>query len=180
LVGTLVSLTALLSWLGIHPGGSESTGSHQTPTPVVTSDTAPEFTAEPPPSVSVGPFARLLTTGPRSGQSGGLTLTVERIDGHETEIDIVLKAMNTTGDSLTLPVFGDFFLIDDTGRSYPTNPNGADWPGSVPPGATVTGTIVVTQPLASHVRTLRAGFSHVYGSFSIASITVTGIAVAGG
>jgi len=95
-------------------------------------------------------------------------------------MDIILKAMNTTGDSLTLPVFDDFFLIDDTGRSYPANPNGGDWSGNVPPEATVTGTIVVTQPLASHVRTLRAGFSQVYGSFSITTITVTGIAVAGG
>ena len=123
---------------------------------------------------------KIVTTGSRSSQSDGLTLTVDRIEQQDGSLNVLLRAVNNGSDSLALPIFGYFFLIDNTGKTYAVNPNAGDWLINVPPGATVTGTIVVTQPLATGVQTVRVGFSHVFGSFKISSITVVGIPIASG
>jgi hypothetical protein len=123
--------------------------------------------------------SQVVTSAPVMNSSNGLTLKVDDIEKVNGRFTVYTHVTNSTTDSLTLAL-DDFFLIDEgSGKSYPCNIFSRGWTEEIPPGATVAGSIQINGPLERGPRTLRAGFSHVFGSFNISNITATGINVAG-
>ena len=110
LVGTLVSITALLSWLGIHPGGSDTPSPQPTPVSVATSGSAVTF-----PPISLPPFSfpppahPTLRLSPTSGPAG--TRVTVTCDGFppRVEVDIDLNATNLA--TVTTDAAGHFSTI---------------------------------------------------------------------
>jgi hypothetical protein len=171
---------------GLKQSPETSTGTRESPSPTAGASSVSSAPAGPRPSSSATSSApdsggpRTVTGGPRTSRSGPLTLRVERIDQVDRSLEVFLKAINAGSDSITLPVFGYFFLHDtDSGKSYKVDPASGSWPQTVPPGATVSGTVVVTEPLERTAKTLDAGFSQVFGSFQVHTITVRAIALIG-
>jgi len=115
--------------------------------------------------------------GPWTSRSHGLTLTVERIEVRSNDFRVHMTATNDTDDKLTLPLFGEFFIVDDRGHQYEAELFGSDWPGDVAPGATVSGYAEMTEPLDSGASSVRVTFTSVFGTFEIDSMTVADIPV---
>jgi hypothetical protein len=162
------------------------TGTQGTPSPTAAASGGSSAPASPrasPSATSSAPDSgetRTVTAGPRTSRSGPLTLRVERIDQVDRSMEVFLKAVNAGSDSVTLPVFGYFFVHDtDSGKSYNVDPAGGSWPQTVPPGGTVSGMIVVTEPLDPSAKRLDVGFSQVFGSFQVRTITVRAITLIG-
>ena len=130
-----------------------------TPVPAMPSPTA---TSSPP-----IPTSETIFDEPIGATVNGLTLAVTGIAREADRFRIFITAQNDTGDTLTLPIFGYFVVIDDHRHQYEGDPNTSNWPGSVAPGAVVSGEIVVARPLPGDVTTLtRVGFTQVFGSLA--------------
>jgi hypothetical protein len=150
------------------------------PTPAVSFSESPtEQPPTEPPTARPTPTAQhptVLTTGAVSARSGPLTLTIDEIDSFGSDVTVKLHADNSGSDTITLPL-QEFFLIDQNGKSYVFNEFGGDWHDDVPARSSLSGSIELKEPIAGGVHQLRAGFTHVFGSFSVESITVTGISL---
>ena len=117
------------------------------------------------------------SSGPWTTSSGGLTLSVERIEVGGDDFRVWMTANNSTSEQLTLSVYGYFFVIDDLGNQYTADSLSSTFPRDIAPGATVSGYANVQSPLNSNASELEVTFTHVFGSLSIDSITVEGIPV---
>jgi len=107
----------------------------------------------------------------------GLTLSVDRVEIQGNNFRVFMTATNQTGDNLTLPLFGYFVVVDDRGNQYKADPFSSTFPREVPRGATVKGHANIEAPLNADATILKAGFTTVFGSFSVNSIVVDGIAI---
>jgi len=119
-------------------------------------------------------------TGPPgkwSERSGPLTLDVTKVTASPSRFRVWMVAKNEGHDKLGLPIFGYFFVVDEQGRQYEAAPFVSTWPGDVAPGATITGYAEIQKPLPPDVKELRVGFTTVFGSFGVRSITVKGVRV---
>jgi hypothetical protein len=149
--------------------GDSGNGSSPTPSITVSVSSSPT----PTPSAS---GEDEVSEGPWSGTNDGLTLEVGRVvrkaDG-TFEIDATVD--NQTGESLSLPLFGNFVASDDLGESYEADPFASDWPDSFPSGQRVSGTITITEQVSQDATTLFISFPNVIGSFEVDSIEVEDI-----
>lgn len=154
--------------------GSEPEPEPETPTTevsvVVASTTATTAARGTTTTTAGGPR---VVTGPFTGRSGGLTLTVERIEVSASALRVHLLANNATGDSLTLPASG-FSAVDNTGRSYRPDPFSKDWPRDIPPGS-VRGVVDLAGPLQPGASTMRVGWGTIFGTLKVRSIFVDNV-----
>ncbi len=131
-----------------------------TPAPAMPSPTATSS----PPTI---PASEIIFDEPIGTTVNGLTLAVTGIAREANRFRIFITAQNDTGDTLMLPIFGYFVVIDDHRRQYEGNPDTSNWPGSVAPGAIVSGEIVISRSLPEDVAMLtRVGFTQVFGSLA--------------
>ncbi len=118
------------------------------------------------------------TPGPGwSASKGGLTLTVQKIERAGNAFRVWMEATNTGKDTLTLPLYMNFFVIDNQGNQYQADPFTSTFPTAVAPGATVSGYALMTPSLDADAANLKAMFATVFGSFAIDSISVENIPV---
>lgn len=114
--------------------------------------------------------------GPWTTTAQGLTLTVERVvrrsDG---VVELVTAVGNDTGETVRLPLFGNFTAVDDRNRSYDPDSFNSDWPDAFPPGTTLQGTIRLEDPVNTDATELAVHFSTVFGQSGPDSISVEGI-----
>lgn len=114
--------------------------------------------------------------GPWTTTAQGLTLTVERVvrrsDG---VVELVTAVGNETGDTVRLPLFGNFTAVDDRNRSYDPDSFNSDWPDAFPPGTTLQGIIRLEDPVNTDATELAVHFSTVFGQSGPDSIGVRGI-----
>lgn len=112
-----------------------------------------------------------IVTGPFTGRSGAVTLTVQKVEIATSRMRVHLLAVNGTGDGLTLPA-PEFSAIDNTGRSYKVDPSSKDWPADIRAGQRVSGVVDITEPPQRGAATMRVGWSRVSGTSAIRSIFV--------
>jgi hypothetical protein len=112
-----------------------------------------------------------------SATERGLTLSVDRVEVSSGRFRVWMTATNETNDRLSLPLFGNFSVIDETGKQYEADSFSSTFPRDVAPGASVSGYAEIKEPLRDGARTLKVSFSTVYGLLGPHSITVAGVAV---
>ncbi len=112
-----------------------------------------------------------------SASRGGLTLTVNQVERTGNGFRVWMTASNQENDTLHLPLYKNFFIVDDLGNQYEADPFASTFPSDIAPGATVSGYALMTLPLDEDATTLKALFSVVYGSLSINGIAVENIPV---
>ena len=118
-------------------------------------------------------------TGSWKKTNGTLTLEVVRVDQQDGRIRLTVKARNTGGNAINLPLFGNFVATDDTSRTYDARfgPD-TEWPQNVPGGQTVTGPIDLDGTVGDGARKLSISFSIILGfNAPFGSITVPGIPI---
>lgn len=146
------------------------------------------FPSSPVTSATTGPAATddspQVTFGPWRGQAGRLEISVEKVEvisrvGDRKILRLHLSASNQTGDSITLPLFGNFIAIDDNGQSYEADHLISNWPKAIPPGETLSGSIDLKDSVPEGVSSMRISFSNIFGALELVgeSITVSGITV---
>ncbi len=113
--------------------------------------------------------------GEWSNTVAGLTLTITKIEPLNHGFRVWMTATNETKDTLALPLFMNFYVVDDLGNQYQADPFQSSFPYQIASGATVSGYALMTKPLDSRATTLKALFSVVYGSLNIRSISIEGI-----
>ena len=118
------------------------------------------------------------SVGSWSGRSNGLTLIVtaiREVDRNDIHVDMTVE--NSTGDAIQLETH-DFSMVDDTGKSYETDPFdflSDSWPSNFSPGHT-TGTVNLKGPLGPGARRItQLGFGVVYGTANVRNVYVQGI-----
>lgn len=121
-------------------------------------------------SLPITATTRVLT-GPFTGKSGAVTLTVQKVEIATSRMRVHLLVVNGTGDALTLPA-PELSAIDDTGRSYKVDPFSKEWPAAIPAGQRVSGVVDISEPPQRGAATMRVGWSRVFGTFAIRSIFV--------
>jgi hypothetical protein len=107
----------------------------------------------------------------------GLTLNVDRVEQMDNGFRVHMTATNHTGDALTLPLFGYFFVKDDLGNQYTADPFSSTFPRDVAPGATVSGYANMEKPLDRRASRLSAEFTTVFGSLRVNSARVENVSV---
>ncbi|MGH3734874.1 MAG: hypothetical protein ACRDT6_04520 [Micromonosporaceae bacterium] len=120
-------------------------------------------------------------SGSATGGGSGLRIAVTHVwvTAHFTKVEVV--AANTTGDSLSLPVFGNCVLSGADGRTLEADPMRTQlakdgWSDSVPSGVPHRGVIVFGGRLAPGDASLT--FATVFGSLNVPrSVTVRGIPI---
>lgn len=132
-------------------------------------------TKQPSPSPP-GPEASPLTRE-WSASRDGLVLTIERVEIGTNSFRIWMRATNNTNKLLSLPLFGYFFVVDNLGNQYEADPFSSTFPEDIAPGATVSGFAKVNRPLDDEATSITVIFTHVFGSFSIDSISVENIPI---
>lgn len=168
------------------PGPPEATDTGR-PTEAASPAPSPPATALPPPDGTASPAetsspvpadgpSPLVREGPWSATESGLTVTVERVIRHpDGQLELVVLARNATGDSLSLPLFGNFVARDDRDNAYEADPFASDWPEEIPAGASLRGSIMLEAPVAAEATALAIHFSTVFGRSGPDSIGVEGI-----
>jgi hypothetical protein len=112
-----------------------------------------------------------------AGGGSGLTLKVTKVEKSDRDFLVHMTATNHTKDKLGLPVFKNFYVVDDLGNQYEAEPFASTFPDDVAPGATVSGYAAMTKPLNGQARTLKVTFTTVFGSFAVDSAVVEGVPV---
>ncbi len=139
-------------------------------TPTATPTPTPLPTATPTPTPTP-------VTGEWSATQNGLTLTVERIETGRDHFLVWIRATNKTDQLLTLPLFKNFYVVDNLGNQYEADSFSSTLPEHVAPEATVSGYAKMTRPLDSRATSIKVMFIHIYGSLRIRSIRVENIPV---
>ena len=115
---------------------------------------------------------------PWSATEGGLTLTVDRVEGQGGgRFRIWMTATNNGSDKLTLPLFGYFKAVDNLGNEYKADPFSSTFPRDLSPGQTLSGYANMETPLNANASVMKVAFTTVFGSFAVDSIMVDGIPV---
>jgi hypothetical protein len=98
-----------------------------------------------------------------SASAGGLTVTVEGVTytAHFTRVDVA--ARNTTGTTLSLPLFGYCVLTGHQGTTLAADPFRSRWSDSLAPGSFQRGTIVFKGHLPASVRRASFSFTQIFG-----------------
>jgi hypothetical protein len=115
-----------------------------------------------------------------TGTEDGLTLSVLRVrieSGGQATLTVAVD--NKTGDSLNLPLFGNFSASTATGQTISADPFASEWPDSFPSGTELQGQIRLETWFSSGAEEFRIDFSQVFGSFELDSISVQGIPIRG-
>lgn len=113
--------------------------------------------------------------GPWTGTSSNLSLIVERVEVGST-IRLFLLVRNRLRAAVTLPTFGYFSAVDNTGKSYSVVSE--DWARTFPPGE-ARGRIDLAGPPPNGASTVKVGFTTVFSSdFSVDDIYVERVRLA--
>jgi hypothetical protein len=169
-VGISTLLTFQVTQLFLRP---VATASHLASTPTQ----IPK--ASPTPNVS-----GQVTLGPWKGQVGRLELTVDKVElvsqiGDKKILRFYLTVNNQSGDTLRLPLFGNFLAIDSNGQTYQADSQISQWPESIPAGLVVTGSIDLVDPVPQAVSDMKIHFATIFGAVEFVgkSVTVSDIEV---
>jgi len=137
---------------------------------------------EPPVSNPPQPVQPRSVSGNWTGSIGGLDMTVTKVEalrqiGSKDILRFYVTINNQTTDSITLPLFGYFVAVDNSGHSYKPDVRLSDWPNSFPPGMSLSGSIDLEDPVPQDATTFNLSFTTIFGSLDIGgkSISVTGI-----
>lgn len=145
------------------------------PSTVLPSTSAPVII--PSPTVTESPFPTATRSKEWKVTKGGLSLTVERIELRKNGFRVWMKAVNDSSNTLALPLYMNFFVVDNLGHQYQADPFASTFPTQVAPGATVEGFAYMRGPLDKNASTVKVMFSTVYGSFDVTTISIDNIPV---
>ncbi|HEX6595596.1 MAG TPA: toll/interleukin-1 receptor domain-containing protein [Acidimicrobiales bacterium] len=172
LLAVVIVVAAVALGGGDSPGPDVNVGT--SPTTVATGPADSTVTTAAPLPPDPTPETRTIE-GPWTGTSGNLSLIVEKVEVGST-IRLFLLVRNRLRTSVTLPTFGYFSAVDNTGKSYSVVAE--DWARTFAPGDT-RGTIDLGGPAASGASTLKIGFTTVFSSdFSVDDIYVQRVRLA--
>lgn len=139
---------------------------------------------DPPESNPPDPSPPRSVSGNWTGSIGNLEMTVTQVEairqiGDRDILRFYVTVNNQTTDSLTLPLFGYFLAVDNSGNSYKANHRLSDWPESIPSGMKISGTIDLEDPVPQDVSMISLSFTQIFGSldFGMEGITVRDISL---
>ncbi|MCX8067713.1 MAG: NERD domain-containing protein [Anaerolineae bacterium] len=149
--------------------------SQLSPTPAQ-EPTVPPYTASPPPQTQVNtpeptlapaaspvPFSSSIA-GEWSAQKNGLVLTVEKIEFLGGRFRVWMRAVNHTDDRIVLPLFKNFFVVDNLGNQYEADSFSSTFPSDVAPGAIARGYAEIPKAIHPEATSVKVMFVQVFGS----------------
>jgi hypothetical protein len=110
-------------------------------------------------------------------EKNGLILSVKRVEILKTSFRIWMSVTNNTGETIVLPLFKNFFVVDNLGNQYEADPFSSTLPTHIAPGATVSGYANIPSPVDKNATSIKVIFSDIYGGlkFVSTSIVIEGI-----
>jgi hypothetical protein len=114
---------------------------------------------------------------PATGSAGGLSLTVESVTytAHFTRVGVA--ALNQTGTTVSLPLFGYCVLSGSDGTTLQADPFRSHWSDTLAPGILQRGVIVFGGHLPAPVLQAALSFTQIFGpgggSITVHHITLT-------
>lgn len=126
--------------------GAATSGSADTPGPAP----APVAQSEP-------------VVGSWTAERGDVAVEVTQVENQGGHLRIDATVTNGTGDSLSVPLFGNVTAVDEAGRAYEADPFNSDWVDTISSGQSVGGTIEFDGLYEVGPGTLTLTFAELYG-----------------
>jgi hypothetical protein len=110
-------------------------------------------------------------------EKNGLILSVKKVEILETGFRIWMSVTNNTGETIGLPLYKNFFVVDNLGNQYEADSFSSTLPTHIAPGAKVSGYANIPSPIDKNATSIKVIFSDIYGSlkFVSTSIVIEGI-----
>mgnify|MGYP001145157022 CR=1 FL=1 len=147
------------------------------PTPLPSPTLLPSPTPSPSPTPTLSPSPVLAEF---RQEKNGLVLSVEKVEILNNRFRVWMSVTNQTNGLVSLPLFKNFFVIDNLGNQYEADPFSSTLPQDIAPGATVSGYADIPQPLDGNATSIKVMFNHIFGSLNFpypTSIAIEGIPV---
>lgn len=125
------------------------------PTPLSTVPSPVPPSAIPSPTIIIGEWSK---------DQRGLVLIVEKVEIFNDHFRVWMKAVNRTDDIVVLPLFGNFFVIDDLGNQYEADEFSSTFPPNIAPGAVVGGYAEIPTAIDPRAKTIKIMFVQIFGS----------------
>ena len=123
--------------------------------------------ATPPTSEEVPTPAQAAQSQPVVGswtaQRGDVGVEITQVENQGGHLRVDATVTNGTGDSLSVPLFGNVAAVDEAGRAYEADAFNSDWVDSIGSGQSVGGTIEFEGLYEVGPGTLTITFAELYG-----------------
>ena len=123
-----------------------------------------------------GAGAGSVVEGSWVGERGEIRVEVTRAENQSGHLRLTASVTNGTGDSVTLPLFGNATAVSDDGRTYQASPQDSSFPETVASGQTASGVIEFDGLYDPGEGSLTLSFAHIFGfDAPSGSLVVSGI-----